>query len=66
MGALHPTENTFAVGIYNSLFIHTEKRAQMEKKIEYYLNIIIINLLNSNFFDKSIYLNNIYFIFIAN
>ena len=32
MGAWHPTENTFAVGKYNSLFIYTEKRTQNGKK----------------------------------
>ena len=29
MGAWHPTENTFAVAKHNSLFIYTEKRAQL-------------------------------------
>jgi len=32
MGAWHPTENTFAVAKYNSLFIYTKKRAQQNKK----------------------------------
>lgn len=32
MGAWHPTENTFAVAKYNSLFIYTEKRAQHASK----------------------------------
>lgn len=31
MGAWHPTENTFAVAKYNSLFIYTEKRAYSNK-----------------------------------
>ena len=29
MGAWHPAENTFAVAKHNSLFIYTEKRAQL-------------------------------------
>jgi len=32
LGAWHPTENTFAVGKYNSLFIYTEKRQNSGKE----------------------------------
>ena len=32
MGAWHPSENTFAVAKFNSLFIYTEKRSQHSKK----------------------------------
>ena len=31
MGAWHPTENTFAVGKNNSLFIYTKKRGAGKK-----------------------------------
>lgn len=34
MGCWHPTENTFALAKYNSLFIYTEKRVQNSSKKE--------------------------------